>query len=73
MMVSYFGDKPGELPGGDKVGLSTDSSTWRKLYDIVEALVNDCVLGKGEMGWQMAGMAVRLDLRLGSEPGQFLC
>lgn len=71
-MVNYFSDKAGELPGGDKVGLLTDSSTWDRLYDTVEALVNDCVLGQGKMGWQMAGTALRLGLKSSSGRGQCL-
>jgi len=56
-MVDYFLDKPGELPGGDKIGPISDTATWSNLHYVAERLVKDCVLEKGQIGWQMTGKA----------------
>lgn len=55
-MVDYFANRPGELPGGDESDApDADSSTWRNMEFVANRTVNDCVLGKGELGWQMTG------------------
>ena len=55
-MVDYFRDKPGELPGGDREGPPTDLSSWRNIYKVAERVLNDCVIGRRSLGWEVTGM-----------------
>ena len=54
-MISYFNDKPGELPGGDRTGPPTDVSTWRNIYSVAQGLVENCVLDERKLGWSFTG------------------
>ena len=56
VMVSYFNDKPGELPGGDRRGPLTDVSTWRNICSVAQELVKDCVVEKRQLGWSVTGI-----------------
>ena len=57
VMVDYFKDKPGELPGGDEPGVPTDISSWRDIYVTAKKLVEKCVYKEKEFGWAQAGMS----------------
>lgn len=58
VMVEYFEDKPGELPGSDGIGPENDYSSYGKLLDIAHNTIQDCVLDKGVLGWEQTGMAI---------------
>ena len=55
VMVRDF-PNPASLPGGYKTGPDSDFSTYYTVWTIADALVHQCVLRNGEMGWQTAGM-----------------
>ena len=55
VMVQDF-PSPALLPGGPKTGPKSDFSSWVALWKIADNLVRQCVVRRGEMGWQQAGM-----------------
>ena len=57
VMVDYFKDKPGTLPGGDEPGAPTDISKWHDIYVTAKELVEKCVLKERVFGWARAGMS----------------
>ncbi len=54
-MVSDF-PNPASLPGGAKRGQQSDMSTYYNLWKVAENVIERCVQGRGEMGWQATGM-----------------
>ncbi len=54
-MVADFPD-PASLPGGAKRGQASDMSTYYNLWRVAENVIERCVQGRGEMGWQATGM-----------------
>lgn len=56
VMVTYFQDKPGELPGGDWKGPPSDLSSWQDVYLTAKRLVEKCVMEKNKLGWSQIGM-----------------
>lgn len=55
-MVSYFNDKPGELPGGDQRGPPTDVTSWWSIYSSAKRLINSCLKSEKKFGWVQIGM-----------------
>ena len=55
-MIKDFPD-PEVLPGGVKKGPPSDTSTYRDLWTIAENVVTQCVMRRGQMGWQVTGMS----------------
>ena len=56
VMVQDF-PNPASLPGGSKTGPSSDSTTYYNLWKVAGNLIEQCVMRRGEMGWQSTGMA----------------
>ena len=46
---------PYALPGGFKTGPATDSTTYMNLNRVAVHLVERCIFGNGEAGWQPTG------------------
>ena len=48
---------PELLPGGTKKGPSSDVSSYRELWNVANNLVTQCLIHRGQMGWQATGMS----------------
>ena len=48
---------PELLPGGNRKGPLTDTANYRDLWNAAENLVSQCLIHRGQMGWQAAGMS----------------
>ena len=48
--------KPELLPGGMKKGPLSDMATYHSLYKAAENVITQCLVRRGEVGWQAAGM-----------------
>ena len=49
---------PELLPGGKKKGPLTDTANYRDLWYAAENLISQCLIHRGQMGWQAAGMSL---------------
>lgn len=54
-MLSDF-PNPTTLPGGYKTGQPADTSTYYNIWKAAENVVDTCVKGRGEVGWQATGI-----------------
>ena len=48
---------PELLPGGAKKGPPSDTSTYRDLWMTANNVITQCLMRRGEMGWQVTGMS----------------
>lgn len=59
LAIVMIGDVPNPdlLPGGKKKGPPSDTSSYRDLWKIADNLIEQCVMRRGQMGWEVTGMS----------------